>query len=296
MKRILSLNLFLGLGLLLHAQVYINVDETDQASAAILQADAEDKGVAFPHVYLENTTSALPITGSPAEGLIVYNPNLTSNIEPGYYYWTNSPSPHWERIGGIKENGTIIQNIDREFLGYNPTGMGANAPTTFSISTGTATKQRCVKWEINEGGNGHVYCAYTANVNTNFETTFNAIKNLNGYMVTIVSQKEWDFVLKNVIQNQLNLGGSLLNQGIWLGYLRFTTPGNNTPKYQWITNESWENNWSNNPTTQHNFTTGQPTNPCTFIQTTAASSIRAWSSQACSSTSNMSNLIVEFNQ
>jgi hypothetical protein len=296
MKNFLSLSLILGLGWLLSAQVYINVEPSNEVPSAILQADANDKGIALPHVFLENTNSALPITETPAEGLIVYNPNLTSDITPGYYYWTNSPNPHWERIGGINEKGTIIQNIDREFLGYNPNRMGTDAPTTFTISSSTATKQRCVKWNITDGGNGHTYCSYTTSNGYDFQTTFNAIKAINGYMVTIVSDAEWDFVLKNVINDGKSIGGNNLTNGIWLGYVKFTTPGNSIPKYQWITSESWENTWSNNARVQHNFAVGQPQESCTFIQTSNNSSSRLWSSKVCTSNTNMTNIIVEFNQ
>lgn len=288
---------------LTNAQVYINVEEENEKSSAILQVDGTDKGMTFPHVNLVSTTSFAPIEQTPAEGLIVYNPNLTKEIEPGYYYWTNVSPARWVRLGGKDVTGTIIQNIDIDFLGYNPTGVGASAPNTFSLNGGgTATKERCAKWEKVNGGNDHTYCAYTASTNKDFNSTFQSIKNINGYMVTITSKKEWDFVRNNVINDGKSLGGTNLNQAIWLGYVKFATPGNLTHKYHWITNESWENNWSNNATVQHNFDTNQPdsaasnTNSvCTYIQTSSSSS-RLWRSQACTSTSNMTNLIVEFNQ
>lgn len=305
MKKIFSLILILAIGLMAHAQVYVNVTESNQQESAILQIDSEAKGISFPHVSLINTTDIEPFSTTPAEGLLVYNPNFTPAISPGYYYWTNTPSPHWEKVGGINEKGTIIQKIDTEFLGYNPTGAGANAPNTFNVDGATATKQRCVRWDIHDGGNGHVYCSYTlaTSQTKDFQSTFNAIKNINGYMVTIVSDAEWNFVKNNVIHDGKNLGEANLTSGIWIGYVKLTTPGNNTPKFYWITHESWEYNWSNNSTVQHQFENGQPagTTPadsprCSFIQPASSSPNRLWSSKDCSNASNMSNIIVEFNQ
>jgi hypothetical protein len=300
-KKISCILMILYIGLT-NAQVYINVEEENEESSAILQIDAENKGITFPHVFLTSISSYAPIEQIPAEGLIVYNPNLTKEIQPGYYYWKSTPTPHWERLGGVNDKGTIIQNIDIEFLGYNPTGNGSSAPSTFSVNGASATKQRCVKWNVADGGNDHTYCSYTINNGRNFNDTFQAIKNINGYMVTIVSKKEWDFVMNNVINDGKGLGGTNLNQAIWLGYVKFATPGNLTHKYHWITNESWENNWSNNATVQHNFDTDQPDSAasntdsvCTYIQTSSSSS-RLWRSQACTTTTNMTNLIVEFNQ
>ncbi len=240
------------------SQVYINVDEADQVSSADLQIDSENSGVALPHVLLNSINSYAPIATEPKAGLIVYNPNLTRDIDPGYYYWSNSTSPsRWVKIGGIEEKGTIIQNVDIDFLGYNPTGVAASTPATFSIGTKTATRQRCAKWETSLGGNGHVYCAYTINNTINFNEAVTAARDRNGYIVSIVSDSEWTFVKNNVIQDGLSLGGSTLDNNIWLSYVKLATPGNSF-KYYWMTGETWENNWSNNATTQSYFATNQP--------------------------------------
>ncbi|MFC3158533.1 hypothetical protein ACFOEQ_08330 [Chryseobacterium arachidis] len=49
------------------------------------------------------------------------------------------------KIGGVENKFTIIQNVDPNILGYSPTGIGANAPTTITVGSSTATKATCVK-------------------------------------------------------------------------------------------------------------------------------------------------------
>lgn len=298
MKKIYFIILSLLIGFS-YGQVYVNVEESNEEPSAIFQVDGDSQGFGVPEIFLISIDSSLPISGTPAEGLLVYNPNLTKDIEPGYYYWVLTPIPHWERVGGLNEKGTIIQNIDEVFLGYNPTGIGSSAPATVD----DATQQRCAKWEINDGGNGHVYCAYTATTSKGFHSTYELAKSVGGYVVTVVSDAEWRFVKDNVMNDGLGLGGTILSNNIWLGYTKISTPGNPTPKYQFITGESWENRWSNNATTQSHFALGEPQlatdnedTVCTFITRTAIDSQRLWRSEDCSNTANMNHIIIEFNQ
>lgn len=304
MKHFFSFNILILISSFINGQVYINVEELNQEKSADLQIDSENSGFGIPQVMLTSISSFSPISSEPKEGLIVYNPNLTNEIEPGVYVWVTNPSPsHWEILGGTNNKGAIIQNIDVEFLGYNPIGTGIDSPESFSLGSGRiATKQRCAKWEITNGGNGHTYCAYTASLGANFNDIQTAIRSINGYVVTIVSNSEWDFVRNNIINDELGLGGTILSNNIWLGYVKLSTPGNGY-RYFWMTGETWENNWFNEATTQSYFTTGQPqiasennAARCTFIQRTALSVDRLWSSQACTATTNMNHIIVEFNQ
>lgn len=298
MKKIYFIALCLSIGFS-YGQVYVNVEEGNEDASALLQVDGDSQGFGSPEINLTSINSTSPISATPAEGLLVYNPNLTKEIEPGYYYWVLTPTPHWEKLGGINEKGTIIQNIDEVFLGYSPTGVGASAPATI----GDATRQRCAKWEINDGGNGHVYCAYTAATNKDFYNSYELAKTAGGYMVTVVSDAEWNFVKDNIVNDGLNLGGTILTNNIWLGYTRISTPGNPTAKYHFITGESWENRWSNNATTQSHFAASEPQmtsvnapTRCTFITRTAVDSQRLWRSEACNATANMNHFIIEFNQ
>ena len=303
MKKFISFPFLIMIGCFVQSQVYINVAEADQENSADLQIDSENSGFGFPQVMLTTTTSFSPISSEPKPGLVVYNPNLTDKIQPGLYVWVTDPAPaHWQILGGIDQEGTIIQNIDTDFLGYNPIGVGASSPASFTIGGSTATKQRCAKWNIGDGGNGHTYCAYTTPGAINFNDTYTSIRNIGGYIVSVVSTAEWNFVKNNVINDGLSSGGTILTSNIWLGYVKLATPGNGY-RYFWMTGETWENNWFNLATTQSYFTAGQPeaasanANPrCTFIQRSAVSADRLWSSQACTTTANMNHVIVEFNQ
>ncbi len=93
---------FIALSLLIgfsYGQVYVNVEEGNEEPSAILQIDGDSQGFGSPEINLNSINSALPVSTTPAEGLLVYNPNLTKEIEPGYYYWVSTPTPHWERLG-----------------------------------------------------------------------------------------------------------------------------------------------------------------------------------------------------
>lgn len=298
MKKILLI-FILSIGAGIQAQVYVNVDEANQESSADLQIDSNNSGFGVPQVMLTSLTSYAPIASEPKPGLVVYNPNTNDEIEAGLYVWVAEPAPaHWEMLGGLDRKGTIIQNIDKEFLGYDPVGSGFSAPVPAGLN-----KQRCARWEINDGGNGHVYCAYTSTSTRNFHNTYNLARSAGGYVVTIVSDAEWDFVKDNIINDGLSQGGSALTNNIWLGYVKLKTPGNDDLKYHWITGETWENKWSNNASTQSHFASGEPqpadsntSTRCTFINRSASDSNRLWRSQTCGTVSNMNNIIIEFNQ
>lgn len=296
-KTLLIFILSIGVGI--QAQVYVNVDEANQEISADLQIDSNTSGFGVPQVMLTSLSSYAPIASEPKPGLVVYNPNTNDEIEAGLYVWVANPSPaHWELLGGVDRKGTIIQNIDKELLGYDPVGSGFSATVPPGLS-----KQRCVRWEITDGGNGHVYCAYTSTSTRNFHTTYDQAKTIGGYVVTIVSDAEWNFVKDNIINDGLGQGGSALTSSIWLGYVRLKTPGNSF-KYHWITGETWENKWSNNASPQSHFASGHPdpvvgttnTTQCTFINRSASDSNRLWRSQTCDTTTNMNHVIIEFNQ
>ncbi|MFC3158532.1 hypothetical protein ACFOEQ_08325 [Chryseobacterium arachidis] len=83
------------------------------------------------------------------------------------------------------------------------------------------------------------------NSGKDFGTVFNALKSLNGYIVTITAAPEWDFVKTNILNNSTNA----LNTPAWIGYTSVKTPGN-SERYRWITNETWRSNWGNNASVQ----------------------------------------------
>ncbi|WP_415326280.1 lectin-like protein [Chryseobacterium sp. MMS23-Vi53] len=285
------------------AQIFVNVPNTEQEISAYFQVGKmnANKGVGMPIVSLNSLTDYNPIVQTPKPGLLVYNTRISETLEQGYYYWSATGTPHWEKIGGVENKFTIIQNVDPNILGYSPTGTGANAPTTITVGSSTATKATCVKWELNAGGNGHVYCGYKMSDNSgkDFGTVFNALKSLNGYIVTITAAPEWDFVKTNILNNSTNA----LNTPAWIGYTSVKTPGN-SERYRWITNETWRSNWGNNASVQSFFAANNPVaaanGQCNMIAGSSYNANREWYSSACNGTAlsgaNVSSIIVEFNQ
>ncbi|GAA5084242.1 hypothetical protein GCM10023210_03880 [Chryseobacterium ginsengisoli] len=286
-----------------YAQIFLNVPDAEHENSAYFQVGKmnANKGVAMPIVSLTSLTDYSPIVQTPKPGLLVYNNTISETLEQGYYYWSTINTPHWEKIGGVENKFTIIQNVDPNILGYSPTGIGSNAPATFSVGSSTASKTTCSKWELNAGGNGHVYCGYKVSdaSGKDFGTVFNALKNLNGYIVTITSAPEWDFIKTNI----LNYSGNTLTTAAWIGYTSVKTPGN-SERYRWITNETWRSNWGNSASVQSFFAANNPGNAangqCNMISGAANNANREWYSSACSSTAlsgaNISSIIVEFNQ
>lgn len=286
-----------ALSIALTAQVTMDVKEEDIESSADFQIYSKDKGFALPQIALKSLTEYSPIVTKPIDGLLVYNTteNSTLNLNKGLYYWYND---QWNRMGKVEHRSTIIQNVNEEYLGYK-LATTVSAPETLA----NATKTVCKKWEIKDGGNGHTYCGYKKTTSDlKFEDVFNAAKNQGGYVVTINSTGEWDFINNNIIK----ASGKELNGAIWLGYVRLATPGNNA-KYNWITGEKTNHVWGNTSYTQDRFESGHPEKPsddgynvtkvarCTFIKPKNTNEDRLWSSSTCTTTTNHNNFIIEFN-
>jgi hypothetical protein len=89
-----------------------------------------------------------------------------------------------------------------------------------------------IQWKIAEGGNGHWYERVD-----NVKTWGNAkvyCENLGGYLVTITSQGENDFITTNLISNPA------YQQGVFLGATDVRVEG----VWEWVTGETWSyTNW-----------------------------------------------------
>ncbi|MCF8258057.1 MAG: tail fiber domain-containing protein [Flavobacteriales bacterium] len=85
--------------------VLIDYVGTTRDASAILDVRSTSQGVLVPRVSIANLAAAAPVT-SPAEGLLVYNTNVTTGV--GYHYWTgtlwsklrNGPTVPWTDITG----------------------------------------------------------------------------------------------------------------------------------------------------------------------------------------------------
>lgn len=135
---------------------------TPDASAKF-QVDATNKGMLIPRVSLSTPTDGVTIP-SPAKGLIVYNTNVTVNMEEGFYTNYGTPaSPQWityqqrDKTAWRLDNvfdvtaaapvdqpvtvGTTVNNLN---LGLNititiPPFTQAKLVTTYSVPIGTTT-------------------------------------------------------------------------------------------------------------------------------------------------------------
>ncbi|MGV0935931.1 lectin-like protein [Empedobacter falsenii] len=274
------------------AQVTLNVDDQNIEASADFQIYSQDKGFAMPQVALTNIVNYAPITTQPIEGLIVYNTTNNTELSSGLYFWSNNK---WNRMGIVEEKSTIIQIVDEEYLGYKLATTAVTPPATLE----TAKLTTCAKWEIKNGGNGHTYCGYNnATANLAFTKVYNAAKTYGGYVVTINSDEEWDFINENII----TASGKELNNAIWLGYTKLASPGN-AAKYNWITGEKSVYNWGLNSSVQARFIENEPesssinTNTrCTYILPKSINSNRQWSSSDCTTSTNHNNFIIEFSK
>ncbi len=135
---------------------------TPDASAKF-QIDATNKGMLIPRVSLSTPSDGTTIP-SPAKGLIVYNTNVTVNMEEGFYTNYGTPSaPQWItyqqrdktawRLDNVFDvtaaapvdqpvtSGTTVNNLN---LGLNititiPPFTQAKLVTTYSVPIGTTT-------------------------------------------------------------------------------------------------------------------------------------------------------------
>lgn len=131
---------------------------------------------------------------------------------------------------------------------------------------------------------------------------FQAAKNLGGYLVTITSTAEWNWVRTNLINSGT---GYNMNHNIWIGNnkVRNAAFPNNTVspgipiEFYWVTGENSKFNWTNTATVQHNFQTNsnipdEPNNHnnnegCSHIWSanSAFGSNRTWNDAPCHITS-----------
>ncbi|MBO9692944.1 hypothetical protein [Chryseobacterium sp.] len=183
-------------------------------------------------------------------------------------------------------------------LGYIPSKASLRSvPATFSgISV---SEKGCKKWDVN----GHTYCAYQLSGGKNFYETFNLAKQIGGYIITMTSNDERNWVYSNILSSSV---GFNLNNNIWIGYNKVANPGNVTA-FTWITGEDWTIDWTSSPnsTPQSFFAAGEPNNSqeiegSCHIYTTFANTSRQWNDLNGSTINfagaNFDQVILEFNE
>ncbi|WP_312508506.1 C-type lectin domain-containing protein [Chryseobacterium culicis] len=190
----------------------------------------------------------------------------------------------------VKTNG-----FSNSILGYMPSKYSQRSvPNTFDGVSVAETG--CKKWS-GLGANDHTYCAYQLGGGKNFYKTFAFAKQVGGYIVTMNSDAEREFINKNILANGT---GYNLNNSIWIGYNKVAYPGNSN-KFTWITGEDWNIDWTTSPnsTPQAYFNSGEPNNAgdvegSCHILATSDNNARRWNDLSGSLTQTGSGVI--FNQ
>ena len=279
-------------------------------TSAMLDVRSTSKGFLAPRIDLVSPTSAAPVT-TPKKGLLVYNKSA-SGMAKGYYFWDGVQWLPWRKSGTTIQSFTAV-GISTTTLGYVPNGTGVTAPDTFTYGNVTATKVGCAKFDTGTGATNHSYCGYelkgtvsNAVQGVNWPTSFVMAKSINGYLATVTSDEEWDFIKNNL------LTAPAAQNNAWLGFNKVTYPGN-PREFTWITGEKsmvyWEGSGIaaaphiSNASYEFNFAPNEPndssgTEGCVHIQPTSQSANRLWNDVACNSISvssaPVSYLIVEF--
>ncbi|MDM1299905.1 C-type lectin domain-containing protein [Empedobacter falsenii] len=287
----------ISLNSLVFGQIGVGTDTPSQSAMVDLVSPV--KGFSGSHISLQSATDKTTIP-NPADGLLVYNTNTTSDLEPGYYVWivnkwtASKPTLNLE----VTTNGELV-----ELLGYEANGVAPQTPTNFVSEGRTFTALGCKKWS----GNEHTYCAYKSSTPHNWQEAFNASKSQKGYLVTFTSLDEWNWVKTNLIDETNSTNGTTgydLSSSIWIGYNKVDFAGNPT-EFTWITGEKSKTNWET-LVTEHNFNTGEPNNQnneegCVHIINKTINPDRKWNDIPCGSgasgwSSPWEHLIIEFNQ
>lgn len=152
----LILPLLLGLSLKITAQVGIGIPAVQ--SGIMLQVESPNKGVLLPNVSLTSTNVFSPVTGTPTNGLIVYNVNTSGSgntaVTPGFYYWDN-PNLIWSKVQQKNANETAVFSNQNTSTNIN-SGSGVYtdlfANVRFNNNTGLYQKVDNTTLKINETG------------------------------------------------------------------------------------------------------------------------------------------------
>ena len=119
---------------------------TPNASAQ-LEVFADNKGVLFPKVSLTGTTDTETIGSGNVAGLLVYNIDETSDVVPGYYYWTGTV---WDFVGSKIYSGKIV--FSAEYEGASLVADGNNNRGSMSVHNDGNTNNwmNYYEWSTNE--------------------------------------------------------------------------------------------------------------------------------------------------
>lgn len=194
----------------------------------------------------------------------------TQNVNSsGYYYFDGSK---WiPFLGESLPNYNYNTGFNSSILGYVPEAVSVSPALLSAVNLAGTTltnieKKKCVQWSIANGGNDHWYCLYESSNTDGLRWTeaFEASRLTKGYLPTILSQREMDFINTN-LRNDSSIVGN--DDSIWIGYHQSNKTSidyDSDPAeyfYTWITGERSSMNWLQTPNTTayHFFDSGEPT-------------------------------------
>lgn len=245
-----------------NAQLKVGDNPNTINSSAVLEMEANNKGMLLPRVALTSTTNATPLAGHVA-GMVVFNTATAGDVKPGLYY---NDGTKWSKIdpsasSNSSSNQVISGNpVNAQCLGGFPstTATGNTAPATYNYGGFTFKKEVVHHFT----GNGHSYAVYrnVSGTSINWFTAKDAAANLGGYLATFTGYNEW-----NTMQQAISQFSWLDNSYMWIGMARY---GYGSGWFQddiaWITCEESDRFYSQGNTTRivqfSNFGSGQPDN------------------------------------
>ncbi|MCX2575630.1 hypothetical protein [Pedobacter sandarakinus] len=141
----------------------IGENPTIKDASALLELEANNKGLLIPRVNLTSTTLAAPVT-SPANALTVFNTNTAGDVMPGYYYWSLIEGK-WIRLtdntfyNGLELNGTkaglggTLDHDSKIFLNNKELSfMSGSEGLPFPSTRSTVINKNGIKLRYNDGG------------------------------------------------------------------------------------------------------------------------------------------------
>ena len=129
---IATLLLFVGEAL---AQQGFGTNQPDKSSAVDIVSSK--RGLLIPRVALTQTTSSVPIIGTPAESLLVYNTATENDVSPGYYYWQDN---RWVRFVASDTEKTVTVS-EGENVKVEKDESGTTIDYTVSVKGGDTDGQ-----------------------------------------------------------------------------------------------------------------------------------------------------------
>ncbi|WP_264538192.1 hypothetical protein [Flavobacterium sp. N1736] len=144
MKTVLTFVL-MGFGIIVsHAQTGIGTNNPD--NSAQLDITSAKRGLLIPRVALVEVASQLPIVGTPAESLLVYNITNNASVTQGFYYWSSEKK--WvkmttgENEGGSQVADFITTSIDYEVKDADYTIVASKLTNDITITLPAATASK----------------------------------------------------------------------------------------------------------------------------------------------------------